>query len=345
MDRLTHRVRGLIERGERISPGDGRALLELRDLNLLSSLSRIARERRFGRDARFIAVSPIEVDTSSPVAEQISSAVTSSEDLLLQPPTGRRYDIEAWSESVTDEIRTSGERRVTVRLDPSSLRSVYSHRDRLGAIAKHLGGPSGLYLSGATSFSSDPLWAGAEAFEHWIATHQAAAELGLKGEAGVVYHDGADLDLIAEQMTTIREVQDTTEHFRSFVPLPFTSLEFDEEPHRRAPGSAMTLRITAIARIFFDNIDHISTPVRLVDPETSFVALNFGADVVDPTYRPIDAEEPRAKPEAATLFPVVDGRSAGDEKDLLRFIEERIVEVRFRPIPVDAALEELTLVE
>ncbi len=343
MDRLTHRVRGLVERGERISAEDGRALLDVRDLNVLSALSRIARERRFGKEGRFIAVSPVEVTTTRQVSEQISSGADASADVLLQPASTDLVDIESWGRHVSDSIKTIGERRVTARVDPEQLRSIYGESARLGLFMEHLGGASGLYLSGAGSFSGDPLWPDAATFEHWIATHQAVAELGITGEAGIVYHDAADLDLLAEQMTTIREVQDVTRHFRSFIPLPYTSESFEDAPHRRTPGSAMTLRISAIARIFFDNIDHISTPVRLVDPETSFVALNFGADIVDPSYRPSDARVSSKQNEQELLLPVVDNNRV-EEADQLRFIEERIVEARFRPLPVDAFLEELTLV-
>ena len=345
MEKLTHRVRALLERGERITRDDCHALFEVRDLNLMSGLSRIARERRFGKRARFVAATRVEVDASLPIEETLAPYAERSEDLLLVPAaTTPPSEIEAWGAHVSEAISLTGPRRVTARLDPVALREIYTDSSRLRSVIDTLGGTEAVTLSAAHAFADDPLWSDAAlSMEHWIATQQAAAELGLRADAGAVYHDAADLDTLADQFDRLRTLQDATGHFRSFVPLPFTSAAFESEPHRRSPGAAMTLRVGAIARIFFDNIEHIATPLRLVAPETSFVALSYGTDLIDPLYMASDAE-PEGPQEGGLDLAVV-AAAESREEDILRFIEERIVETRFRPVPVDAHYRELALKE
>ncbi len=55
MDKLLHRVRGMVERGERISTADCRGLFDLHNLNEFSKLARVVRERRYGKDAFYRA--------------------------------------------------------------------------------------------------------------------------------------------------------------------------------------------------------------------------------------------------------------------------------------------------
>lgn len=341
MDRLIHRVRGRIERGERISTEDCRALLDVRDLNRLSQLSRIVRERRYGTDAFFTVADIVAPDRAE---EELEGGAPSLPRLLDPSPSNNRLAPPAVVDDVV--VRLQEDPDLSVRLDPRLLIDVEAETS-LGELfgrfeevnrERMTVGPGG-------AFSDDPFWGeGRTTPEAWLAIHQAAHEAGITTDAGIAIHDAADPDRLVEFLDLIRTLQQKTGGFRSIRPLPYISDRFDEEPHRRGPSAALLLRVSAILRLYFDTVDHVALPVRLVDPEVAFVALSYGVDTIDTYGTPVEAE---ADPVAGSeeLLPVISTSEKGAGEDLLRLVEERIVEARFRPVPVTPAFERMTLVE
>ncbi len=345
MERLVHRVRGIVERGERIAPADARSLFSLHDLNFFSRLASVARERRYGRDGRFSAYETLEIGVlSSAEVGDLLACMEETTDVVIQPAGGRSFSLKEWCEGVAEHVGPKGNRKQFVRLDPVDLVPLLGDRDGMSEIIETLGGGEFCQISGAAPFGEDELWsrhASLLDFEPWIATQKMLIGLGLACDASVVYHDDTDLDRVVHQMTIVRELQDETGGFRRFLPLPYTAEGYADELHRKTPGAAMTLKMSAISRLFFDNIDHIASPIRMIAPEIAFVALSHGADTIDLGYRASDAE-PRS--EGGIDLTVVDPGGAGPQ-DPLRFVEERILESRYRPVPVDAAGRAFRLVE
>ena len=333
-----HRVRGRVERGEPITSEDCRGLFDLRDLNRFSQLSRIARERRYGTDAFFTVADPVEIRRGDGVP-----SASGENGTVLTPQYGAGAgDPADWVGPLLENVRDLPS-DVRLRFDPRLLHAVVGEKG-FGEFLSGLGSRSVL-VGPAGAFGNDPLWGeSAMTPERWLALHKSVHEAGISTDAGVHYHDDADPDALVEFMAMIRDLQDRTGRFRSIVPIPFTLAGEEHAAHRRQPTAAMTLRITAILRLFFDGIDHVVTPVRLLDPEISFVALSYGADTIDTTISPSESEVAPGE-KGAGMLPIISPSERRAEEDLLRLIEERIVEARFRPVPVDPEYRRMRLVE
>ena len=75
----------------------------------------------------------------------------------------------------------------------------------------------------------------------------------------------------------LRALQDETGGFTGFVPFAF-SPEKTELSHLRPAGGLDQLRTLAVARVYLDNIDHITAYWVSMGLPLAQVALNFGVD-------------------------------------------------------------------
>ena len=80
----------------------------------------------------------------------------------------------------------------------------------------------------------------------------------------------------------LRELQDETGGFLTFIPLAFhpENTEMSQLPHTTGMDD---LKQLAIARLMLDNFDHIKSFWIMVSPAISQVSLWYGADDIDGT--------------------------------------------------------------
>jgi aminodeoxyfutalosine synthase len=123
--------------------------------------------------------------------------------------------------------------------------------------------------------------------EEWITVHRTAHGLGIRSNCTMLYgHVETAADRI-EHLTSLRELQDETHGFLTYIPLAYhpDHNELGEELGR--VGSATTgyedLKNVAVARLYFDNIDHIKTHWPMVTPFMSQIVLDFGCDDLEGT--------------------------------------------------------------
>jgi aminodeoxyfutalosine synthase len=123
--------------------------------------------------------------------------------------------------------------------------------------------------------------------QEWLSVHRTAHRLGIRTNCTMLYgHIETAADRI-EHLTALRELQDETGGFLTYIPLAYhpDHNELGEEMGR--VGSATTgyedLKNVAVARLYFDNIDHIKTHWPMVTPFMSQVVLDFGCDDVEGT--------------------------------------------------------------
>jgi aminodeoxyfutalosine synthase len=123
--------------------------------------------------------------------------------------------------------------------------------------------------------------------DEWIAVHRAAHRLGIRTNCTMLYgHVETAADRI-DHLTMLRELQDETGGFLTYIPLAYhpDHNELGEELGR--VGSATTgyedAKNVAVARLYFDNIDHIKTHWPMVTPFMSQIVLDFGCDDVEGT--------------------------------------------------------------
>ncbi|MFZ5688478.1 MAG: aminofutalosine synthase MqnE [Bacillota bacterium] len=124
--------------------------------------------------------------------------------------------------------------------------------------------------------------------ERWLKVHEIAHQLGFRSNATMLYGHVESIADRIDHLIKLRELQDRTGGFLTFIPLPFhphnTALAADMTGMSRTTGFA-DLKALAIARLMLDNFDHIKAFWIMVTPKVAQIALNFGVDDLDGTVR------------------------------------------------------------
>jgi aminodeoxyfutalosine synthase len=87
-----------------------------------------------------------------------------------------------------------------------------------------------------------------------------------------------------DHLIRLRELQDETGGFQTFIPLAFHPANTGLS-HLKKPSAIMDLRTLAISRLMLDNIPHIKAYWIMLGIGTAQTALAFGADDIDGTVR------------------------------------------------------------
>ena len=118
--------------------------------------------------------------------------------------------------------------------------------------------------------------------ETWLEVHRTAHQLGLNSNATMLYGHIDKAKHRIDHMIRLRELQDETGGFQTFIPLAFhpDNSRMDELPK---PSGVMDLKTMAISRLMLDNFPHIKAYWVMLGIKTAQVALSFGADDIDGT--------------------------------------------------------------
>jgi len=119
--------------------------------------------------------------------------------------------------------------------------------------------------------------------ERWFEIHRIAHGMGIRSNCTLLYGHIETLEERVDHMLQVRELQDETGGFFSFIPLEYQL--GNTRLVERAPSADDGLRTIAAARLLLDNFDHIKAYWVMLGEETASVALNFGADDLDGTIR------------------------------------------------------------
>ncbi len=84
-------------------------------------------------------------------------------------------------------------------------------------------------------------------------------------------------------MIQLREAQDETGGFLTFIPLAFQPGDTGIKPRDRFTSAIDDLKTIAVSRLMLDNFPHIKAYWVMLTEEVASVALNFGADDMDGT--------------------------------------------------------------
>ncbi len=116
----------------------------------------------------------------------------------------------------------------------------------------------------------------------WLRIHREAHELGLRSNATMLYGHIEEPHHRVHHLCQLRELQDETRGFQTFIPLAFhpenTGLD-----HIQKPSGQTDLAVMALSRIMLDNFDHIKAYWIMLGEKIAQVALSFGADDLDGT--------------------------------------------------------------
>jgi aminodeoxyfutalosine synthase len=118
----------------------------------------------------------------------------------------------------------------------------------------------------------------------WFEVHRTAHELGLKTNCTMLYGHIENSYHRIDHLIRLRELQDETGGFQTFIPLAFHP-ENTGLAHIKKPSALMDLRTLAISRLMLDNIPHIKAYWIMLGIGTAQTALAYGADDIDGTVR------------------------------------------------------------
>ena len=118
----------------------------------------------------------------------------------------------------------------------------------------------------------------------WVDVHRTAHQLGIKSNCTMLYGSIENAYHRIDHLSRLRELQDETGGFQTFIPLAFHP-DNTKLSHISKPTSLMDLRTMAVARLFLDNVPHVKAYWIMLGIETAQIALSYGADDIDGTVR------------------------------------------------------------
>lgn len=120
--------------------------------------------------------------------------------------------------------------------------------------------------------------------ERWLEVHETAHRLGFRSNATMLYGHVESIEDRVDHLLTLRELQDRTGGFLSFIPLAFHPGN-TSYAHLSKTTGVMDLKSLAIARLMLDNFAHIKAFWIMITPKVAQVALSFGVNDLDGTVR------------------------------------------------------------
>lgn len=115
----------------------------------------------------------------------------------------------------------------------------------------------------------------------WLEIHRIAHRLGIPTNATLLYGHLETYGERVDHMLKLRELQDQTNGFMSFIPLAYQPGK--TQVVKRQASAIDDLKTIAIARLLLDNIPHIKAYWVTMGEALASVALHFGADDIDGT--------------------------------------------------------------
>jgi len=118
--------------------------------------------------------------------------------------------------------------------------------------------------------------------DQWLQIHEEWHKLGMRSNATMLYGHIEEFWHRVDHMERLRNLQDKTGGFQTFIPLKFRN---QDNQMSNVPESTVVedLRNYAISRIYLDNFDHIKAYWAMISRSTAQLSLNFGVDDIDGT--------------------------------------------------------------
>ena len=116
-----------------------------------------------------------------------------------------------------------------------------------------------------------------ESGARWLEVMEVAHGLGVESTATMMMGTGETNAERIEHMRMIRDVQDRTGGFRAFIPWTYQP-ENNHLKGRTQATSIEYLRLIAVARLFFHNVDHLQASWLTTGKDVGQLALHMGVD-------------------------------------------------------------------
>ena len=118
--------------------------------------------------------------------------------------------------------------------------------------------------------------------EGWLHIHKTAHNAGMHSNATMLYGHVESYAHRVDHMSRLRNLQDETGGFNTFIPLKFRNFDNDMS---NVPESTLTedMRMYAIARIYLDNFPHLKAYWPMLGRQNAQLSLSFGVNDIDGT--------------------------------------------------------------
>lgn len=118
--------------------------------------------------------------------------------------------------------------------------------------------------------------------EGWLQIHEAIHNAGMHSNATMLYGHIENYAHRIDHMSRLRQLQDKTGGFNTFIPLKFRNGDNDMS---NVPEVSLVedLKMYAVARLFLDNFPHLKAYWPMLGRKNAQLALAFGVDDIDGT--------------------------------------------------------------
>jgi aminodeoxyfutalosine synthase len=304
-------IRDKVYEGRRLSFEDGVALYRSHDLLGLGTLANHVRERRHGNDAYFVwnthvnhtnvCVATCDFCAFAARKDEPRAYTMAVDDVVktvaglpgavrevhvvggLHPDLPFSYftDLLRGIKAVRPDIHIKGFTAVEVfffhRLYRKSVEQVLLELKEAG-LGSMPGGGAEIF---AKEVRSRIIKGKADAAQ-WLEVMRTAHRLGIPSNATMLYGHIETVEDRVDHLLRLRDLQDETGGFVTFIPLAFQPWE---APAMRLPETTAfdDLKAIAVARLLLDNVPHIKSYWIMITPRLAQVGLSFGADDIDGT--------------------------------------------------------------
>ena len=299
--------------GKRISPAEGLALFEKASLPFVGALANHVRERLHGDKTYFnrnFHIEPTNVCV-------FSCNFCSYSRLYAKRDEGWELSMEDML-NIVKKYDGKPETEVHIVGGVHPKMNLYFFVDLLKAIKAHR---SDLHIKGFTAVELDYMFrkakvsteegvqilkeagldsipgGGAEIFDEdirqqicadkvdangWLQIHEAVHNAGMHSNATMLYGHVENYAHRIDHMERLRQLQDKTGGFNTFIPLKFRNKDNDMS-HIPEASLVEDLKVYAIARLYLDNFPHLKAYWPMLGRKSAQLSLAFGVDDIDGT--------------------------------------------------------------
>lgn len=118
--------------------------------------------------------------------------------------------------------------------------------------------------------------------EGWLNIHETAHKLGMHSNATLLYGHIESFIHRIDHMRKLRDLQDRTGGFNTFIPLKFRN-ENNDMSYVPESSVAEDMRMYAISRIYLDNFPHLKAYWPMLGRQHAQLSLSFGVNDIDGT--------------------------------------------------------------
>jgi aminodeoxyfutalosine synthase len=145
----------------------------------------------------------------------------------------------------------------------------------------------------------------------WLEIHGTAHTLGIPSNATMLYGHVESFEHRIDHMTRLRDLQDQTKGFNTFIPLKFRNQD-NQMSHIAEVSVVEDMRNYAIGRLFLDNFNHVKAYWPMIGRNSAQLSMNYGVDDIDGTiddstkiYTMAGSEEQNPKLSTAQLVELI----------------------------------------